>query len=52
MIIVLLLWMMASALVGWCARSRGRSFWLWFMVSLILDPLFGAVLYNMVVRSK
>lgn len=52
MILVLLLWIMASAFIGWCASSNGRSFWLWFMVSLLFDPLFGAVLYIMVVKSK
>lgn len=52
MFIILLLWVMASAFIGWGASARGRSFWLWFTVSMVFDPLFGAVLYAMVVKSK
>ncbi|PHI32739.1 hypothetical protein CRN84_17305 [Budvicia aquatica] len=50
--VLLLLWVGASVVIGLCAQSRGRSFWLWFVISMIFDPLAGVIFYNIVVRLK
>ncbi|MFQ3396361.1 hypothetical protein P9477_23195 [Enterobacter mori] len=36
----------------WMVCQYTWSFWLWFTVSMVFDPLSGAVLYAMVVKSK
>ncbi|WP_445663251.1 hypothetical protein [Enterobacter soli] len=36
----------------WMVCQCAWSFWLWFTVSMVFDPLSGAVLYAMVVKSK
>lgn len=51
-ILALIIWIVVAIIIGSCANSRGRSFLLWFMISIIIGPVFGAILYNIVVRSK
>ncbi|EMH4163781.1 hypothetical protein RJ498_003076 [Pluralibacter gergoviae] len=50
--IILLLWVGASVVIGKLAQASGRSFFLWFIISLLIDPIFGAILFAVVVRSK
>lgn len=37
----LFVWLVFSLLVGWYARSKGRSFGLYFLISLLLSPVLG-----------
>ncbi|MCS4332646.1 hypothetical protein [Klebsiella variicola] len=50
--ILLLLWIGASIVIGKLAQASGRSFFIWFVISMFIDPIFGAILFAVVVRSK
>ena len=50
--ILLLLWIGASIVIGKLAQASGRSFFIWFVISMLIDPIFGAILFAVVVRSK
>ena len=50
--ILLLLWIGASIVIAKLAQASGRSFFIWFVISMLIDPIFGAILFAVVVRSK
>ena len=50
--ILLLLWIGASIVIGKLAQASGRSFFIWFVISMLIDPIFGVILFAVVVRSK
>lgn len=50
--ILLLLWIGASIVIGKLAQASGRSFFIWFVISMLIDPIFGAILFAVVMRSK
>lgn len=37
------LWLLFTFIVGCAARSRGRSFFLWFVLALVLSPLLAVI---------
>jgi hypothetical protein len=39
--ILLLLWIGASIVIGKLAQASGRSFFIWFVISMLIDPIFG-----------
>ncbi len=40
----ILLWLSFSIGVGVIAQSRGRSFWGWFFLSIVISPLLGVII--------
>lgn len=42
--IILVLWFFFSIFIGLTAKASGRSFWLWFLISIGLDPIIGYLL--------
>jgi hypothetical protein len=42
--IILVLWFFFSIFIGLAAKASGRSFWLWFLISICLDPIIGYLL--------
>lgn len=42
--IILVLWFFLSIFVALSAKASGRSFWLWFLISICLDPIIGYLL--------
>lgn len=38
---ILIGWVILSAIVGWLATTKGRSFAGWMLLSLLVSPLFG-----------
>ncbi|EPI2105756.1 hypothetical protein ACS5F0_001507 [Providencia rettgeri] len=42
---LLLLWVGLALLLGIIASSNGRSFWGWFILGIIIDPLLAGLLY-------
>lgn len=42
---LLLLWVGLALLLGVIASSNGRSFWGWFILGIIIDPLLAGLLY-------
>ncbi|EJD6643634.1 MULTISPECIES: hypothetical protein [Providencia] len=45
---LLLLWVGLALLLGIIASSNGRSFWGWFILGIVIDPLLAALLYWLV----
>lgn len=43
-LIFLLIYLVFCALVGKFAKNRGRSFWLFFILSIFLDPVVGFII--------
>lgn len=42
---LLLLWVGLALLLGIVASSNGRSFWGWFILGIVIDPLLAGLLY-------
>ncbi|EML0362083.1 hypothetical protein RI835_001418 [Providencia rettgeri] len=42
---LLLLWVGLALLLGIVASSNSRSFWGWFILGIIIDPLLAGLLY-------
>lgn len=36
---LVLLWLVFAILVGFSAMGKGRSFWVWFILSCVISPL-------------
>lgn len=50
--IIPLLWLGLALLLGIVASSNGRSFWGWFILGLIIDPILAGLLYWLVCRDR
>ncbi|MFQ2767528.1 hypothetical protein ACK3ZB_12415, partial [Aeromonas caviae] len=50
--IIPLLWFGLALLLGIVASSNGRSFWGWFILGLIIDPILAGLLYWLVCRDR
>ena len=46
-----LLWIGLALLLGIVASGNGRSFWGWFILGLIIDPILAGLLYWLVCRD-
>ncbi len=51
MIIPILLWFGLSLLLGIIAASGGRSFWGWFILGLIIDPILAGLFFWLICRD-
>lgn len=45
-------WIIFSFVIGFIARNNGQSFWLWTIISLIIDPVGGGLLYWLFIGRK
>lgn len=43
LLVVLSVWLLASAAVGWIAQTKGRDAIHWFLGSLIVSPVIGGI---------
>jgi hypothetical protein len=50
--VVALALMMVALLSGYCARSHGRSFWLWFGLGLVLPMVSYFVLFGLLLHQQ
>ncbi|MBN3135818.1 hypothetical protein [Pectobacterium punjabense] len=48
----LLLWVGLAIVLGCVASSSGRSFWGWFILGMVIDPLLAGLLYYLICREK
>ena len=50
--ILIVAWLIFALVVGSFASSKGRSFFLWTLVSLIFSPLIGFIIVALLSNSK
>ncbi|MGE5980257.1 hypothetical protein [Klebsiella aerogenes] len=49
---LILLWGGLALLLGFIASGNGRSFWGWFILGLIIDPLLAGLLYWLIAKDR
>ncbi len=42
--LLVILWIGLSVIVGYASRSRGRSFWAWVAIAVVLSPALAALI--------
>ncbi len=47
----ILLWVGLALLLGIIASVGGRSFWAWFILGIIIDPILAGLLYLLIARD-
>ncbi len=47
----ILLWVGLALLLGIIASGSGRSFWAWFILGIIIDPILAGLLYLLIARD-
>lgn len=48
---LVLIWVGLALLLGFVAAGNGRSFWGWFILGLIIDPILAGLLYWLICRD-
>lgn len=48
---LILLWGGLALLLGIVASANGRSFWGWFILGLIIDPILAGLLYWLIAKD-
>jgi len=49
---IILLWIVLALLLGLVAAANGRSFWGWFILGLIIDPILAGLLYWLIAKDR
>lgn len=49
---LVLFWVGLSVWLGFKAAANGRSFWGWFPLGMIADPIVGWLLYGLVGKNR
>ncbi|EPQ3464634.1 MULTISPECIES: hypothetical protein [Enterobacteriaceae] len=49
---LILLWGALALLLGFVASANGRSFWAWFILGLIIDPILAGLLYWLIAKDR
>lgn len=49
---LLILWVVFALCFGLYASSNGRSFWVWFILALVVDPLIAWLIFMIVARGR
>lgn len=49
---LILLWAGLALLLSFVASANGRSFWGWFILGLIIDPILAGLLYWLVAKDR
>lgn len=50
--LIVILWITLAVVLGLAAKGNGRSFWAWFILGMIIDPILAWIVYAIVVKSK
>lgn len=45
---IFVLWVLLAFGLGLVAKGRGDSFWVWFVLALVIDPLLAGIIYVIV----
>lgn len=48
----ILLWIGLALLLGFVASANGRSFWGWFILGIIIDPILAWLLYWLIAKER
>jgi uncharacterized membrane protein YhdT len=51
-IVVAVIWLALAYFLGKSAQGVGRSFWVWFILALIIDPILAWIVYAIVARGR
>lgn len=49
---LILLWAGLALLLGFIASANGRSFWGWFILGLLIDPILAGLLYCLIAKDR
>ncbi len=49
---LILIWCGLALLLGFVASGNGRSFWGWFILGLIIDPILAGLLYWLITKDN
>lgn len=49
---LILLWVGLALLLGLIASGNGRSFWGWFILGLIIDPILAGLFYWLIAKDR
>ncbi len=50
--LLLILWIILAVVLGLTAKANGRSFLIWFILGMIIDPILAWIVYVIVVKSQ
>lgn len=50
--LIVILWITLAIVLGFTAKANGRSFWVWFILGMIIDPILAWIVYVIVVKSQ
>jgi hypothetical protein len=50
--IIYIIWIFLAFLIGKSASANGRSFWLWFTLGIIIDPILAFIIYKIVGENR
>ena len=51
-IVAIIIWLVFAYLLGKSAEGVGRSFWVWFILGLIIDPILAWIVYFIVAKGR
>jgi hypothetical protein len=51
-VIVAAIWIALAFFLGKAAQGVGRSFWVWFILGIIIDPILAWIVYAIVARGR
>lgn len=49
---ILIIWAVSAILLGIYASSNDRSFWVWFILGLIIDPILAWIVFMIVAQRR
>ncbi|WP_392564106.1 hypothetical protein RHO13_00125 [Orbus wheelerorum] len=49
---IFILWFIFSIVLGMLAKANGRSFIIWFILGVLVDPILGFILYKIVAKNN
>jgi hypothetical protein len=52
MVVVAVIWLVLAYFLGKSAEGEGRSFWVWFILGLIIDPILAWIVYAIVAKGR
>jgi uncharacterized membrane protein YhdT len=52
MVVVAVIWLVLAYFLGKSAENEGRSFWVWFILGLIIDPILAWIIYSIFIKGR
>lgn len=49
---IIIIWVVLALFLGLAAKGNGRSFWVWFGLGIIIDPILAWIVYAIVARGR